>query len=180
LAEYVTLRAEILQQVDLQWKATVILLTTTGAVFGFALSSIDRIPLLLIVPYSSYILCTRWIHSQALVDRAAYYIRTELASKVPGGLGFEHWIKTRTAHTGFFRQLLRIAWTRPTALTYPGLSGLALGTVAVWFGASTKPWAKVAIISGVIGWSLGLLLTFLSIRIMWSAQRRRANSEFFD
>jgi hypothetical protein len=99
LAEYVALRAEILQLVDLQWKATVVLLTTTGAVFGFALSSAGRIPLLLIIPYSCYILCTRWLHAQMLVDRAAYYIRTQLDKRVPGGLGWERWLNARLPRT---------------------------------------------------------------------------------
>jgi hypothetical protein len=50
--------------------------------------------------------------------------------------------------------------------------------VAVWFGTSAKPWANLAIAFGVIGWSIGLLLTALCIRLMWLAQRRRTRSEF--
>ncbi|MEV6871507.1 hypothetical protein [Amycolatopsis sp. NPDC051128] len=51
LAEFVALRAEILHLGEQQWKATAFLITTTGAVFGFALSLPGRIPLLLIVPF---------------------------------------------------------------------------------------------------------------------------------
>jgi hypothetical protein len=174
LAEYVALRAEIVQHVDLQWKTTVILLTSTGAVFGFALSSAGRLPLLLIAPYSSYILCTRWLHSQALIERAACYIRTRLDVKVPGGLGWEQWLIAETPNIGLFRQALHKARTRPTALTYPGLSLLALATVAVWFLASVKSWSYLAVLAGAIGWSIGLLLTFSCIWLIWQGHRHRA------
>jgi hypothetical protein len=174
LAEFTALRAEILHLVELQWKSVTVLITTTGAVFGFALSSATRIPLLLIIPFSSYVLCTRWIINQGLIDRAARYIRTELDPKVPGGLGYEQWIKRLEGPYVGIRKIVRLAGTSPTVLMHPGLAVLTLATVATWF-LTTPTISRTAplAIAGIVGWSVGVLLTLLSLRLMWRAQRAR-------
>ena len=172
LAEFVALRAEILHLGDQQWKATAFLITTTGAVFGFALSVPGRIPLLLIVPFSSYILGTRWLHSQELVKRAAFYIRTELSPKVPGGLGYEQWLRDRQLPFSL-GVLLSATGARPTVLAYPALSTLALGAVALWWLVTpTLHLAGAAAVSGLGAWVVGVLLTLLVVGQMWRGATR--------
>ncbi|WP_284744262.1 hypothetical protein [Amycolatopsis sp. RTGN1] len=121
LAEYSALRAEIIHLMDQQWKVTAFLITTSGAVFGFAFTSADRMPLLLIIPFSSNILAARWVLCQRLVERVSLYIRTELDPHVPGGIGYEKWLRKATTEPPGLRRVLRQAQTSPTVLASPRL-----------------------------------------------------------
>ncbi|CAL9401939.1 hypothetical protein SUDANB95_01467 [Actinosynnema sp. ALI-1.44] len=168
LAEYTALRAEVLFATEMMWKVTVFQVTSAGAVFGFALSSAGRLPLLLIVPFSSYILCTRGIFYRRLIHHAKVYIHKELDGRVPGGLRFEEWRHRRYRR----RQLLRPVYENPLVLMFPGISALSLGTVAVWFLGSDRKWDDTAVWSGAVAWSIGVVLTLLSVVLLWSAHRR--------
>lgn len=167
LAEYTALRAEVLFATEMMWKVTVFQVTSAGAVFGFALSSAGRLPLLLIVPFSSYILCTRGIFYRRLIHHAKVYIHKELDGRVPGGLRYEQWRHQRYRR----RQLLRPVYENPLVLMFPGISALSLGTVAVWFLGTGKKWDTAAW-SGAVAWSIGLVLTLLSVVLLWSAHRQ--------
>ncbi|MGC7103155.1 hypothetical protein ACPZ19_51615 [Amycolatopsis lurida] len=172
LAEFVALRAEILLRIELQWKLTLALLTTTGAVFGFGFSSPGRMPFLLIVPFSSYVLCTRWVSSKQLIARAGRYILDELDPKVPGGLGYEKWLQQHFRRDiSKTRSVLRQLWTSHSIVLFPGLSLLALGAVAIWYfqrdiqlSASVVPWLTAA-------WIIGLILTVIVINLMRLVER---------
>jgi hypothetical protein len=122
-----------------QWKVTAFLITTSGAVFGFAFTSANRMPLLLIIPFSSTILAARWVLCRRLVERVSLYIRTELDPHVPGGIGYEKWLRKGTPEPPGLRRVLRQAQTGPTVLAFPALAVLALGTVAWWFRSPGTP-----------------------------------------
>lgn len=103
-------------------------LTTAGATFGFSLSSSDRVPFLLIVPFSSYLLMARWALYRQLVSGVTRYIEEELSPRVPGGLHWERWIR-QSRHRFWVRHLL---WIDPVKLMFPGASMLAVAAVVGW------------------------------------------------
>jgi hypothetical protein len=178
LAEFDALRSEILQLSDQQWRTTTVLITTTGAVFGFGLSGNGRIPLLLIMPFAAYMLCSQWVHSHDLINRAAHYIRTELDSKVSGGLGYEQWLKERRGDLRL-RKVLANTWIQPMVLIYPAMSSLALAAVAIWFSGARLPWINLVVAVGALAWLFGLGLTVLSLILMMRSNRRIAKGDFF-
>ncbi|WP_206784831.1 hypothetical protein [Amycolatopsis sp. MtRt-6] len=177
LAEFTALRAEIVLHSEQQWKTTTVLITTTGAVFGFALSGSGRMPLLLIIPFAAYLLCTQWVHSHDLINRAAHYIRTELGPKVPGGLGYEQWLTERRGDLRL-RRVLAKTWIQPMVLIYPAMASLALGAEAVWFFGTNLSWATPMVVLGALAWALGLALTGLSVGLMLWSNRRVARGDF--
>ncbi len=177
LAEFNALRAEILQLSEQQQKTTTVLITTTGAVFGFALSGSGRMPFLLIIPLVAYILCAQWVHVHDLANRAAHYIRVELDKKIPGGLGWEQWLREKRGDLRLRRVLTR-TWTQPAILVYPAMSCLALTTTAVWFFNTRQSPATPMAIVGAIAWTFGLTITALSLALMLRSNRRIARGDF--
>jgi hypothetical protein len=153
LAEFAALREEIQERVRAQQQLLTLQLTLAGAVFGFAISQHGTTALLLIVPFSSYLLCGRLVAQHFGTVRVAQYIREELSARVPGGLCWEEWLerqqKRRPAFLGLElpllltfvgASLLALAWTAGYVYTGAGVSGLPrLGLVVVWLmGLSTS------------------------------------------
>ena len=167
LAEYTALRAEVLFGNEMLWKVTVFQVTSAGAVFGYALAAPGRMAMLLILPFSSYILCTRGIFYRRLVHHAKVYIHRELDGRVPGGLRFEEWRHKRFRRRG----LLRPVYENPLAAMFPGISVLSLAAVAAWFPGPRGQWDTPEV-AGVVAWSIGVVLTLLSVVLLWSAHRQ--------
>ncbi|MFG1639813.1 hypothetical protein ACGFMK_05965 [Amycolatopsis sp. NPDC049252] len=178
LAEYTALRAEISRLMAQQWKVTAFLITTSGAVFGFAFTSAGRLPLLLIIPFSSNILASQWVGCHQLIERVSLYIRTELDPHVPGGIGYEKWLRRGAVEPIGVRRLLRQAQTSPTVLAFPALAVLALGTVAWWFLLQRHAWSDPAFAPGLAAWAIGVVLTVLSLRLIWLAAKRRTVADY--
>jgi len=178
LAEYTALRAEISRLMAQQWKVTAFLITTSGAVFGFAFTAAGRMPLLLIIPFSSNILASQWVGCHQLIERVSLYIRTELDPHVPGGIGYEKWLRRGAVEPIGVRRLLRQALTSPTVLAFPALAALALGTVAWWFLLQGHAWSDPAVAPGLAAWAIGVVLTVLSLRLIWLAAKRRTVADY--
>lgn len=170
VAEYNALRAEILQLMDIQWKVVSLFITSTGALFGFALSSPGRIPLVLIQPFSSYVLCARWMMTKKMIDRAAFYIRTQLSPRVDGGIGYEAWLSEHRQYS--LRRIIRLTWSSPTILLFPGLSVLALVMVAFWYPTAALPGNDPRVVFGMAAWGAGVLLSLSSVVLMWRSQKK--------
>jgi hypothetical protein len=122
LAEFSALREEIQERVKAQQHMLSLQLTLSGAVFGFAISRPGMTALLLIVPFSSYVLCGRLVAHHFGTLRVAKYIGEELHGQVPGGLRWEEWLEQQQCrHPHFLGSAL------PLLLTFVGASVLALG-----------------------------------------------------
>jgi hypothetical protein len=126
LAEFAALRAEIQDRVRAQQQMLSLQLTLTGTVFGFTISRPSMIALLLIVPFSSYLLCARLVAQHFGILIVAKYIREELSGQVPGGLGWEQWLQTRRHARPYYFLGLGL----PLLLTFVGSGVLALGWAA--------------------------------------------------
>jgi hypothetical protein len=122
LAEFSALRDEIQERVKAQQQMLSIQLTLSGAVFGFAISRPGMTALLLIVPFSSYLLCGRLVAQHFGTLRVAKYIREELSDRVPGGLRWEQWLLRQQRRRPHF-----LGSTLPLLFTFVGASLLALG-----------------------------------------------------
>ncbi len=129
LAEFSALRQETLERVKAQQQLLTLQLTVTATIFGFAISRPDMTAVMLIVPFSSYLLCGRLVAQHFGTVRVAEYVRTHLSDRVPGGLHWEAWLRRRPYKPHLFGSLL------PLLLTFVGASVLALAsTLGYVFG----------------------------------------------
>jgi HAD superfamily hydrolase (TIGR01509 family) len=160
LAEYSALRQEVTSRLSFMHQIMGLQLTITGTVVAFSLSAANRSDLLLILPWSSYLLCGRYISQEHGIDRLLEYSRRRLSQAIPGSLGWEQWIIDNP------RQLTRLGWLIPFTVAFPGASIFALA------------WTSQAIIHAhassihglilILLWFSGLILAVLStVTINW-------------
>jgi hypothetical protein len=95
LAEYGSLRTEILQRSNMQWNIFALQLTAAGVVFSFALSNPSHTGFLLILPVVSYVLAGRYVSQSLGIQKAALYIREVLEVKTGGELNWETWNRSK-------------------------------------------------------------------------------------
>jgi hypothetical protein len=158
-AEFVALRDEIQERFKAQQNLLSLQLTLTGTVFGFAISQRGLTALLLIVPFSSYLLCGRLVAQHFAGQKVAQYITEELSSRVQGRLGWEQWLRNsqRRPHV--------LGSTLPLLLTFVGASVLALawtvGFVFLRGGVPAGPHMGMVVL-----WLFGLAATGLSTTLV--------------
>jgi hypothetical protein len=100
LAEFSALRAEILSlSQDLQ-NIFIFHTASAGVVFSFAISEPRRQVVALVIPALTYMLCIRYHYALLSIVHIGQYIRTKLAPRVPGGLGWEEWLETNIRSSG--------------------------------------------------------------------------------
>jgi hypothetical protein len=154
-AEFVALREEMQERFKAQQMLLSLQLTLVATIFGFGISQHGVAALPLIVPFSSYLLCGRQVAQHFAGQRIGRYITDELTPRVPGGLGWEQWLRGRT------RAPHILGSTLPLLLTYTGASLLALAwTFGFIFLRAGHP-ANVRVGLGAL-WLLGLVATGLS------------------
>ena len=91
LAEFTALRAEALQAFSMEWNIIALQITATGVLFSFALTNSSRTGFLLIVPIVSFALSGRYLRNDRIFLLIGIYIRTDLNSRLGGGLKWEEW-----------------------------------------------------------------------------------------
>lgn len=170
LAEFVALRQEIERRSTMMHNLFALQLTAAAVIFSFALSRSGRSAFLLIIPVSTFMLCARYVDQVYGVRNAGQYIRSVLDSRVPGGLGWEKWIREEgnQSKVAQFSQLRRL-----TALmvTFPAIAAGALAWSApgvFWFAHRLAADERSALI---VTWILGLAATASSTRMIWCAVR---------
>ena len=140
----------------MQWNIVALQLTATSVVFSFALTNRSRTGFLLIIPVLSYVLNGRYLRSERVILMIATYIMTELSPRVPGGLGWESWLRSRPSP----KQILR--WSAHGPLIFSVISMLALAWVAPYVVLADNISVLDRCLLGII-WVLGLVLTALSL-----------------
>lgn len=160
LAEFSALRQEIQERVKAQQQMLSLQLTVSAAIFGFAISRPGMTALLLIMPFTSYLLCGRLVAQHFGTLRVAEYITGELNDRVPGGLGWEEWLRRRQPRGPHF-----LGSTLPLLLTFVATSVFALGwTIGYVFlrgGVETAP--RIGL---VVVWSFGVAAAVLSTTLV--------------
>lgn len=160
LAEFAALRTEIQERVKGQQQMLSLQLTLAGAVFGFAISRPGLTALLLIVPFSSYLLCGRLVAQHFGTLRVAKYIKEELSGKVPGGLRWEEWLEQEQRRRPHF-----LGSALPLLLTFTGASVLALGWTSAFVFAHGDL-AAIQRLGLVVVWLVGLAAAGLSTMLV--------------
>jgi hypothetical protein len=133
LAEFVALRAEILQLNQQQNQMLALQLTIAGAVFGVAISHPGIEGILMVVPVVSYALCMRYLTNGMSILEIARYIREELDQRVRGGLRWEAWTLANS------RENITYSLIIPLAFSFPGISLAALAWVVVYILHQSVP-----------------------------------------
>jgi hypothetical protein len=159
LAEFVALRAEILQSLQMQWNIFALQLTAIAVTFSFSLSSKSRTGFLLIIPVVTYTLSNQYVRNYLRMERLGTYIREELSSRIPGGLGWQDW---RLAHKGNYTSLFgRLGFVAPYPMIFPTASALAIAWtgVYIWITGhfSNVDWSLLAVI-----WVFNCIFTVIS------------------
>ncbi|WP_155830418.1 hypothetical protein [Glycomyces tenuis] len=159
LAEFTALRQEILERVKAQQQLLTLQLTVTATIFGFAISQEDMTAVMLIVPFSSYLLCGRLVAQHFGTVRVAEYIDTRLSDRIPGGLHWESWLRRGPYKPHLLGSLL------PLLLTFAGASALALSSTLgyVFGGADVGAGARIGLAAV---WFAGLAATALSLMLV--------------
>ncbi|MFK0157170.1 hypothetical protein ACIQVL_09040 [Streptomyces sp. NPDC090499] len=164
LAEFAALRQEIIQRQATQHNVLALQLTISGAVFSFALTGTSRSGFLLIVPVSTYMLCSRFVEDHVGIGQLGRYIREHLSPRIPGGLGWESWVIQNPARFG----IPGLLWIYAYLVTYPGVALLALGAAApATFTTDHGQQALGVTVGLVIVWLLGLIVTALCCLLLW-------------
>ncbi|MER6065171.1 hypothetical protein [Streptomyces sp. NPDC001792] len=164
LAEFAALRQEIIQRQATQHNVLALQLTISGAVFSFGLTGASRSGFLLIVPVSTYMLCSRFVEDHVGIGQLGRYIREHLSPRIPGGLGWEFWVIQNPARFG----IPGLLWIYAYFVTYPGVALLALGAAAPAAFTTDHGHRPLGVTFGlVVVWLLGLTVTALCCLLLW-------------
>ena len=166
LAEYTALRQEVAARLGFMHQLMALQLTITGTIAAVSFSASDRSDLLLVLPWTSYLLCGRYISQEYGIDRILDYNRRHLAHIIPGSLGWEKWIIDNP------RRLTTLGWRIPLIVAFPGVAifALALSVKPVF---EVRQYSVIAV-TLIILWFAGLILTILSvITINWILNYRK-------
>ncbi|QFQ98933.1 hypothetical protein F9278_25395 [Streptomyces phaeolivaceus] len=160
LAEYASLRGEIATRINLQHQVIALHMTAVSVVFSVTLTSQDRWPMLLVIPFISYVSSESMATLFRTVDAIATYINDELSPKVNGGLGWESWLKQNRPDSEAKKL------THPYYLLFPGTSIVALVATASLAAASIEGVKDIDASSWVVAasWPLAATATWLSYK----------------
>jgi hypothetical protein len=157
LEEFRALRQELDARAQRLYSLSALQLTISGAIFAFAITQ-DIRALLLLIPFSSYLLCGRYYDQHKGGLRIARYIRERLDKDQNVALGWEKWIsETRINDRIRLKRLEEFAGlTIPLYLLFPVTPVVAL----LW--ALPEIFGRRQDLAGItitITWILGLLTT---------------------
>ena len=168
LAEYAALRQEVAARLGFMHQLLALQLTVTGTVIAVSFSTVGRSSLLLILPWSSYLLCGRYVSQEYGIDRIGEYHRQWLSRRIPGSLGWEQWMMDHP------RQITNLGWRIPLFVAFPGIAAFALA----WTANSIFHVRNLtdATIAGIVIWVVGLILTTLSVMTINSILKYRSRA----
>lgn len=159
LAEFETLRTEILQRSNTQWNIFALQLTAAAVVFSFALSSSLHTGFLLVLPVVTYALSARYASHSLGIHKMGQYIRDVLEPRSGGQLQWETWTKQQPMRSR------TLNWLNPLYLTFPGVATVSLAWVApyVWTSQDASLGKRILVI---VIWLIGIAATLLSFQMI--------------
>ncbi len=174
LAEYNALRTETERRSTVQWNVFALQLASAGAISSVAISS-STFALLLLVPFASYLLGSRYILHDFHIKLIRRYVRESLAQRLGGQVRWESWrTSALTAPTtrGWF-SVTGWNFLHPTRLAFEGVGFLSLAAALLsagyrWWRTSV-PWPSTA------GFLLGRLLGLAAVLLLGRAFRRASD-----
>jgi hypothetical protein len=148
LAEFVALRAELLQRAANQAHLMSLQLTAVGAILSLAIARGSLRGLALVIPLVGYSLYSRYVDDALTVIRIARYIRDDLDSRVPGGLRWERWLAQDAGRSSLHSRISRF-------MLFPAISAVSLAWTFGFVFAERRRDLVVRIVLAVI-WAAGL------------------------
>jgi hypothetical protein len=165
LAEFASLRAETDRRANAQWNVFALQITSAGAIAGVAISSPSNYAIMLLVPFSSYMLGSRYILHDFHLKLIQRYISESLSPRLNGELKWGSWKAEALSGVQQRPWFDVVSWNvvHPTRLAFEGLALLALVGVAVAISHMIifDPPAWYATSFLIVFWILGLVLTYL-------------------
>ena len=132
--------------------------------FSFALTGTSRSGFLLIVPLSTYMLCSRFVEDHVGIRQLGRYIDEHLGPRIPGGLGWESWVARNPVRFG----IRGLQWIYAYFVTYPAVAVLALAAAAPsTFSTAHGRHSPAATAALIVVWLLGLAVTVLCCLLLW-------------
>ncbi|WP_344514783.1 hypothetical protein [Dactylosporangium maewongense] len=119
LAEFAALRREVDRRAVAQQQILVVQVLTSGALFVIAFWHASWAPWLLMVPFSSFLLCLASVAQATAIAAIVGYIR-DVLEPAAEGLGWERYRQQVPYPFPFPR------WSHPNLLLFGGVPGLAL------------------------------------------------------
>jgi hypothetical protein len=152
LAEFSALRTEIDSRYKYQQQILALQLTLTSAIISLGLSKPVPVGVLLIIPFSTYLLCGRYVGQRTAIRWVSRYITEELSPRVPDGLGWTRW------SAGNRRPDRLLDWFLPLLICFPGSGLLALAWTIrlVFVPGGRSGWVTAGLI---LVWTIGLFAT---------------------
>lgn len=154
LAEYASLRAEIDRRSNVQWNALALQITTAGTIAGFAITKVSIVAILLLIPFTSYTLGSRYLLHHFQIKLISRYVRDSLSPRLPG-LHWEVWKSAEIRHdTGVLH---------PVRLAFEGVAVIALAAYAAlalhdWLTADRPNAYLIAGYASI--WLIGVAATY--------------------
>lgn len=165
LAEFSSLRTEMDRRANVQWNVFALQITSAGAIAGVAITSTSNYAILLLIPFSSYMLGGRYILHDFHLKLIQKYIDDFLSPQLGGELGWGIWKARITSRTQPSPWRGVVTWdaVHPTRLAFEGVAllasvGAAAAVIYVW--TSKSPGWYTASGFAVV-WIVGLALIFL-------------------
>ena len=159
LAEFAALRREIDRRAVAQQQIFVLQVLTASALFVIAFWHVSWAPWLLIVPFSTCLLCTASVAQVAAIATIVEYIRDELEPMIEG-LGWERYRQQVPYPFPFPRS------SHPNLLLFGGVPGLAL-VLALKPLLIDEP--HVPAPGYVAAWLVGAMVTIYSAHLAWTS-----------
>jgi hypothetical protein len=159
LAEFAALRREIDRRAVAQQQIFVVQVLAAGALFVIAFWHVSWAPWLLIVPFSTYLLCTASVAQVAAIATIVGYIRDELEPVIEG-LGWEKHRQQIPYPFPFPRS------SHPNLLLFGGVPGLAL-VLALKPLVIDAP--HVPAPAYVAAWCFGVMISIYGARLAWNS-----------
>ena len=166
LAEFASVRTEIVARQGHRHAFMALNLTVAGTVFGFALAQPSRLLVLLILPYTTFMTCGKYIAHDYAIEQMAAYIRQGLSPRVRGGLGWEEYINRYRVVPG---QRLFFGFD-PLFVGFPGIAYAALAFCVLPLVRSLQSQPAQGLLLAVL-WILGFLLVGISVRNIWQTRK---------
>lgn len=164
LAEYAALRAEVERRTGVQWSVFALQLGSAGAIASFAISATVNPAVLLLIPFSSYLLGSRYILHDHHIKLIHGYIQGILSPRLNGDLGWEAWKAVQVPSTKRSGWLAPTNWNplHPTRLAFVGVAVLALLSAAVgaiYHWHRHTPPALILVCGFAALWLIGVVAT---------------------
>lgn len=170
MAEYNTLRTEILKRIELMHQVTSLGLVVPGTIFAFGFQTQDA-NIILLYPILSLILSLLWSENDRRSRECGHYIHTQIESKFAMAMGWESFMDSaRDTHKLFDRDAV---WAAVGTFAGTGVLAIVVGVpIALKFGTILPLWLLLS--AGIVA------IAFTIIKLLRPYKHQKRIKHFSD